>query len=244
MQESIDENAERMFLAVPNNDPNYSYADDPAGMPQIFKAGDFANDIHVGALPSSLKVAFSSISIDQLWHQARVFVVKISSSTYGSDICSPPLFGKQSWCDENKVLRALLPWTWDKRYRSPSVIQYGEAGLMYLTDTGVPGIDHLGDKDLGGISVQQVIQASEDARNAKPGQKIEDILREAQNRPSGVSNSAFALKTLNFNLPVCDLDNLLAKDNQQKVCFGRKRSSDGRHWPHAGPTPETWEAVS
>lgn len=232
--------AKRLFSDIPNNDAKYSYADDKTSLPQILKGGDFAAPSHVQSFDPHLIGSFASVGINALWRKSNVFIAKISSQLFGSDLCSPPLFDNQAWCDENKVLHVLMTFTPKWPHGSIYDPRLGPRGGILnpvykdSVDTAVPGFEHLASDDfLKGMTVEKIVKASETG-GAIPNATPDGAL------PADFVTSE-KLQTIGFDLPFCDLDGLLNPHGLKNICKN-KPALEGI--PTAGGDKQSWEDVS
>ena len=224
-----------MLQDQPVNNATYVYAEDPTGLPQIFKNGAFVTQPHVSSYPPSLIAISASAGINALWSQEQIFIVKISSITYGSSICDPPLFGWNDWCDKNKTDHMILKWMGVERRRQNFIASDISPLDMFrgVVSDSVPGIGNLSDPAFGKITVKDVVQSSVAVQQAHGigGQSTADELAiriEQSAQTGGLAQSmsnrgdkvdgAESTSFLSFNLPVCDLDTVLAQVGIQKAC--------------------------
>ncbi|KAL9109895.1 MAG: hypothetical protein Q9227_005418 [Pyrenula ochraceoflavens] len=221
LQKTIDTYARHMFEDTPSNAYNYDYSSDPQGMPMILKDGGFASQVQVDSVPPSLLASYTSVGINYLWSKGDVFIVEISSDTFGDNACN--LITKNNWCDGQKA-HILLTWGYNV------ATSQGQSPQAEFTDVGtIPGLEHLGDDAFGGMKIEQVVRSSENA--AKAGGKLDakgminGIINAVQGPPGAPASTTPDVNALNgyltsFDRPVCDLDKILGDAKITKACKG------------------------
>lgn len=69
------------------------YDEDPGAIPHLFLNGTFAASApEVDKYPVTLCTTFAAVQINALWNEDKVFIVKLSHSTYGTPLHKPVPF--------------------------------------------------------------------------------------------------------------------------------------------------------
>ncbi|KAL4875717.1 hypothetical protein BJY04DRAFT_223834, partial [Aspergillus karnatakaensis] len=183
---------------TPDDRLPYKFLSD--GIVQMFQDGGFAEPIDVPVVPDTTVASLTSSIINDLWLQQKIFVAKTTKDQSGIDSCDSPApkeWTRNAWCDGDDIYMVLL---WDQSYVP------GDPGSSPSQMLAVPGIGDLEDFNL---NKEKVIRSAYDWQRSQGAFHVARTMSRSISYLQDVWEDEIEdYKLLNFNLPVCNLENV------------------------------------